>query len=368
MTNIKAYNKARLEIEGIFNGLPHVHTTLIKSLITRADPETGIVENISYREIAEFLAIYHSPGRRGAGIPKKGTVRSYFRTIAENHPENFKLVSQGQKFKCQFPKLPAIYAHYLARKEVGTGSSNQGNTREGQAETGGKTNCKVAADACKPCEHPAAAKPQPPVKKNNKITTNNNHNQFQARLKPIAADFVPAPETIAKALALGYSDVGDLEDIQAFIRYNQSIGSRFADYNPVYLRWLSRTAIKADFRPSAEAIACALAQGYSTASDVEEIEAFIVYNQAIGSRYKDYNAVYLSWLAKGQQQTQQKQQKQQKQQMISSQGYSGSRAHAVTKHRTYDQAVAAVAAAYPNPRSPSERLAAEREACFLVNY
>ncbi|WP_019218346.1 hypothetical protein [Legionella tunisiensis] len=94
---------------------------------------------------------------------------------------------------------------------------------------------------------------------------------------------------------------------------------------------------------------------------MEEIEAFIAYNQAIGSRYKDYNAVYLSWLAKGQQQTQQKQQ------MISSQGYSGSRAHAVTKHRSYDEAVAAVAAAFPNPRSPSERLAAERQAFLVVN-
>lgn len=77
MNYLACYNKARLEIESAFNGLPHVHTTLIKSLITRADPETGIVENLSYREIAEFLAIYHAPGRRGAGIPKKETIRSY---------------------------------------------------------------------------------------------------------------------------------------------------------------------------------------------------------------------------------------------------------------------------------------------------
>lgn len=375
MTYIKSYNKARLEIEAVFNGLPHVHTTLIKSLITRADPETGIVDNLSYREIASFLAIYHSPGRRGAGIPKRDTIRSYFRTIADNHPNDFKLVTQGQQFKCQFPKLPAIYAHYLACKEVDTGSSNEGNRGEGQAGTGGKSDCEGKAAAAQACELPTEDAAEPAVKNininknNNKKTTTDDH-RFQGRLKPISGDFVPSPETIAKALALGFSDAGDLDEIQVFIRYNQQRGSRFADYNPIYLRWLSRRAIRADFKPSAATLESALAQGLSHAADRGEIDAFIAYNQAIGSRHQDYNTLYLSWLAQGQMQKEQQQtrEKQSNPQALS-QGYSGSRDHhAISKHRTYDQAVAAVAAAYPTPRSPSERLAAEREACFLINY
>lgn len=365
MNYLVCYNKARLEIESAFNGLPHVHTTLIKSLITRADPETGIVENLSYREIAEFLAIYHAPGRRGAGIPKKDTIRSYFRTIAENHPEDFKLVSQGQKFKCQFPKMPATYAHFFAPEKVDTGSSNQGDTGQVQKESDTDASCQGASNPFNTSELPTEARPEAPVKNinNNKITNNNNYSQYRERLKAISVDFVPSPETIAKAIALGYSDAGNLEDIQAFIRYNQDIGSRFADYNPIYLRWLSRTAIKADFRPTTEVIESALAKGYATAADAAEIEAFIAYNQSIGSRHQDYNVVYLSWLAKGQLQKQQ-----QKQQLITSQGYSGSRGHhATTKYRSYDEAVAAVAAAFPNPRSPSERLAAERSAWGAVN-
>jgi hypothetical protein len=58
---------------------------------------------------------------------------------------------------------------------------------------------------------------------------------------PIRDDFTPNPETMARAITLGYTSVTDFKEIQAFIDHNKATGSRFPDYNPVYLRWLAKS-------------------------------------------------------------------------------------------------------------------------------
>ncbi|MCL4415407.1 MAG: Vir protein, partial [Actinobacteria bacterium] len=120
MNYFEPYQQARINIENRFKGLLHAHTTLIKSLITLANPLTGIVTGITYRDIADLLTISKAPGRTESGTPQKETIRSYLRSIEKQCPEDFKVISEGQKLQFQFPKLPEIYAVFLDQSEVYT--------------------------------------------------------------------------------------------------------------------------------------------------------------------------------------------------------------------------------------------------------
>jgi hypothetical protein len=238
LSSIKYYNQARLEIESRFNGLPHTHTSLIKSLITRADPETGVVENISCREIAILLSVDPAPGRKGAGTPQIQTIRSYLRTISDNFSNEFKLISQGQKLKCQFINLPEIYANFFAQeKEYGDNSEVSSTAdRIEDTEKSGEIDLWLDEDNTK--DHPIKSQQKEPVKYINNI--NNNNNNLQKL--PISDNFTPSPAIIARAQALGYLNVTDFAEIQAFIDHNKASGTLWADYNPIYLRWLTRSA------------------------------------------------------------------------------------------------------------------------------
>ena len=57
LIEIAKYNNARKEIESRFAGLTPNHMNLINIMITRSDPSTGIVEGLSYRELAILLAV-----------------------------------------------------------------------------------------------------------------------------------------------------------------------------------------------------------------------------------------------------------------------------------------------------------------------
>lgn len=86
---ISKYNKATKLIEYRFQGFPHLHTKVIKSLITLAGQETSIVSNISYHELSKLLTVDPAPNRKGAGMPQKETIQSYLRTIFDNCPKDF---------------------------------------------------------------------------------------------------------------------------------------------------------------------------------------------------------------------------------------------------------------------------------------
>ena len=236
MVIIDQYNNARIEIESRFTGLPHAHTTLIKSLITRADPNTGMVENLSCRDLAMLLTIDHAPGRKGAGIPQIQTIRSYLRTISDSCADEFKLISQGQKLKCVFTNLPKIYAYFLASEKV-YGDEQEVQSTHNLVENTEETNeINLFFGMENVIEQPIYLAEKKPVKNINNKTNNNNN----TKKSPISDDFVPTTETIARANALGYTNATNPTEIQAFIDHNKATGSVWADFNPIYLRWLAR--------------------------------------------------------------------------------------------------------------------------------
>jgi len=46
-------------------------------------------------------------------------------------------------------------------------------------------------------------------------------------------------DTVARAEAIGFIQATDFTEIHDFIDHNRALGSLWADYNPLYLRWLT---------------------------------------------------------------------------------------------------------------------------------
>lgn len=244
MTGIAQYNGARKEIESRFMGLPHAHTTLIKSLITLADPNTGMVENLSYRDLAMLLSIDHAPGRKGAGIPKKETIRSYLRTIADSCVDDFRLITQGQKLKCQFTTLPRIYAHFFTSEKVYTDIRDVSHTQYPSENTKEIYEIEWNGRGDHAVDQSIYSSDKEPVKNINILTNKHNKQTQTADFKnckqPISPDFYPTQETINLALANGLTNVLNLNEIQKFIKYNIDYNCQWADFNPIFIRWLER--------------------------------------------------------------------------------------------------------------------------------
>ena len=242
MWELNKYNKARLLIESRFKGLPHSHSSLIKSIISLADPSTGIVKDICWGELSLILVITPAPGRKNAGTPSKQTIRNYIKSIVRECGDYFKVISEGQSLQFLFPEIPKIFNKLVENREVNTEvdcSTNHENTEENivfYCEVNTELNIEVNT-------------PQHAVKKLFININNNNNNNTAEKLmgtkttkQPIAADFHPTPETLSRAIASGYHFAAEAHIIQEFIDKNTAWGSAYADFNPIYLCFLAQYA------------------------------------------------------------------------------------------------------------------------------
>lgn len=238
------YNNVRIKIESCFIGLPHAHTTLIKSLINFANPTTGIVEGISYFELAKLLTIDPASGRTGSGIPQKETIRSYLRTIAANFPKDFRLISQGQKLKFQFITLPKIYSYFFAQENEYTDRAEYFNSHTDVEIIKEKEDFAKYQNGDKNREHPEDTQIHDVVKNINNITnkTNKLTTESENLKKTISPEFYPNQETINFALSKGLTNVLNPKELQKFIKYNQERNCQWADFNPLFVQWLERGA------------------------------------------------------------------------------------------------------------------------------
>lgn len=229
MELLTRYLRCIKRIEALFTGLPHSHTTLIKSLISSADPKSGLVTNLTYYDLSLLLEVRPAPGRKGAGKPSKETIRNYIKSIEHTCGEYFQVITEGQKLKFKFSLLPKIYKEEFCDAEINTGSTylEAFEDKEQNSMFESKDNTEVNIELNTSSE---------PVKNIiNNINNNNNNKQS------ISENFTPNTETLARAEALGYSNASDFSEIQAFIDYNKATGSQFVDFNPIYLRWLAKS-------------------------------------------------------------------------------------------------------------------------------
>jgi len=229
MQEILRYNKARIEIESRFLGLPYAHALVVSTLITRANPVTGIVSDVSYAEIAKVLTINPAPGRKESGTPTKQTIRNYIKSIEREYGDSFKVISEGQSLQFLFPELPQIFNKLVENREVNTeySLSDPLIKTESNSILSQQDNTEVNIEP---------NTPNHAVKNIIYKINNNNNNNKQA----IGDNFTPTSETLSRALALGYNNAADCNEIQNFIAYNKASGAQWADFNPIYLRWLAK--------------------------------------------------------------------------------------------------------------------------------
>lgn len=239
-STIEKINEAKIKVESFFYGLPHVHTSLVKSLINVADPINGYVTQFSYQNLIDLLEVNRASGRSSIVIQKQ-TIRSYLRTVEKFCPEHFQVASEGQQLIIKFPTLPSIYAECFKNIDMyivgGTDlriSKNLDNTDQKtildsvlntEEYTEPYTDLYIGAESAK----------------NNNIFNINKKQQHTTHAKlPISDNFYPSDKTIASALAKGFSSVTCPIQIKKFIDYNKARGSVWADYNPIFLKWLEQ--------------------------------------------------------------------------------------------------------------------------------
>lgn len=233
MQNVIKYNNAIIEVGSLFLGLPNSHSSLIKTLIILADPLSGIVNNISYSDIARLLTINPAPGRKDSGTPSKQTVRNYIKSIERECGDYFKVITEGQNLKFFFPEIPKIFNQLFKTTEGNTQSHEPCSldTTDESAVLEDELNMEVDTEAN------TALSAVENIFINKNINNNNNNNPTK---KLIADDFFPNSEAIATATSLGFKTVCDAAEIADFISYNKAAGSMWADFNPIYIKWLAR--------------------------------------------------------------------------------------------------------------------------------
>lgn len=251
MISISEYNQIRLNLESYFLGLPYVHAVLVRALISRANPQTGIVSNISYQEIATILTVKKAPGRKESGVPSKQSIRNYINTIEKEYSEHFRVVSVGQKLQFEFPHYPQIISKILQKGDINPHDNTEMNFKNDDESTEEK---HVFINQVNTELNTQVNIPKTSVKKlfiNNKINNNNTdgaRGENKTILRTISQDFYPSPEIIARAIAAGHHHVTDAEMIQEFIDKNTAWGSTFADFNPIYLSFLAKHAERTQYK------------------------------------------------------------------------------------------------------------------------
>ncbi|MFJ1269981.1 hypothetical protein ACD661_15590 [Legionella lytica] len=227
---INNYYKYMREIEKAFIGLPHASLLIVKSLIALAEPSTGSVNNITYNQLAQLLTVHQAPGRKNSGTPTKQTIRNYIRSIETSCSNHFKVITEGQKLRFLFPELPNIFNKIFNDIGVNTESTSDEFVENTEQNTFIESEGSIEVNT--------EENTPPSTVKNiifNNINNNNNNKQS------ISNNFTPNAETISRAQALGYSNAEDPTEIQNFIEYNKACGAQWADFNPIYLRWLAQS-------------------------------------------------------------------------------------------------------------------------------
>ena len=181
-----------------------------------------------------------SPGRKKE-IINGDTLRNAFRTIKKAKPDHFKFTTKNQRIIIEMPFLRELHQQFFDKKlEVAAVNISDLNTSETLSTIDKTINLDAMFLGEDVPDDAAATSRIEDINKNKQTTTQKNIFESAGQKAPISDQFVPNARTIAEALARGYQAATNPAEIQAFIDHNKATASQWADYNPIYLRWLAR--------------------------------------------------------------------------------------------------------------------------------
>jgi hypothetical protein len=223
-------------IKATLAGLPSFSRLAIYDLLPYCDFSTGIISIPSLDEVANTdFYVVPAPGRKKENIQSE-TLRNAFRTIKKSRPNDFIFSTKNQRIIIEMPFVRELYQQFHQDiTDVAAVNATEVVTAKTYAsiEKEAVFNTYVYTDL--------TAVELGSIKDLNNIKqTNKQINSTPFNKKIITPDFYPDESTIAEALGKGMTKVLDLSEIQSFINHNRKHGSQWADFNPVFIKWLER--------------------------------------------------------------------------------------------------------------------------------
>lgn len=226
------------------NGLPSFCRLTLYELLPYCDYPTGTITIDTLEEISRNdFQVASAPGRKKEEV-NGDTIRNALRTIKKAKPDHFIFSSKNQRIIIEMPFIKSLYEEFHKKSNdvaaVGEPEDESSTSLTGTDESSNSTleftpenNTEVAAASLES------------IRDINNINNNNNKKQqnFDSifpKKSPISSTFAPSTETLNRAIALGFDETAIQAELQGFIDYNQATGSAFADYNPVFIGWLTQ--------------------------------------------------------------------------------------------------------------------------------
>ena len=226
------------ELKKIANGLPSLCRLFLYEAIEYCNFDAGVAILPSLHEIAvKDFNVERASGRKREEV-NENTLRNVIRTIKKFRGDDFRFRVIKQRIEIDMPWMREIS---LASKKDAGDQSEKVSSSKAPENTESEQLLNASDNRAKSKEDAASVSPNNNIFINKNINNNNNLKGGAALEKmPITDDFTPSDALIAKAKAKGYEHADCEKEIQKFILHNQACGSRFADFEPVYLLWLQR--------------------------------------------------------------------------------------------------------------------------------
>ena len=226
------------------SGLPSFCRLLMLEAFEYYDQSTDIITITSLDKLArDHFQVDAERGRQKENV-NGDTLRNSFRTIKKFKSDYFKFSTVNQKIVIEMPFMGELKRSFLNKnKEVDTIVA----TDVADATTLTQHGESVDLDPILTVDIDAdlaAASLEVPINahaiKPNKFKPNNNNPESDESAdikKPISDDFFPSQFAIDKALSLGFSKATDPDELRKFILFNQANGSLWRNYDYVYIMW-----------------------------------------------------------------------------------------------------------------------------------
>ena len=226
-------------------GLPSFCRLTIYDLLSYCDYALGIISISTLDEVARNdFQVMPSPGRKKEEINSE-TLRNAFRAIKKAKPDQFIFSMVNQRIVIEMPFVRELYEQFHGKSQgVAAVDATEVARPASLVNTDDLADLKVTLVG-EDAMDVAAATFSSNKDINNKQNNNNSKlpDFYQPKL-PISSTFFPSKETLSRAVALGFDNADLLTEIQSFIDHNKAIGSAFADYNPIYIKWLSQSSLR----------------------------------------------------------------------------------------------------------------------------
>lgn len=276
------FQKIQASVNEKLRGLPGFCRLVIFQSLQYYDIDTGKILLPSLEEFAnKEFRVDTAPGRKKENI-NGDTLRNAIRTIKKSAHKDFKFSVQNQRVMIELPFLLELYQKSPIESKEVADPKEEGSTETNTLNQPGVSAKAVSKDAQEVTQEVAeASQPIKDINNINIINIKNKNNNYKNSIIDKFCIFQPPQKSSAFNNSLEKPKAESYSPCKPPIEPQQGL----------------RTFIADDYFPSAITLEKARARGIVCASEPSKIQKFVDYNKAIGSKWVDFDSVYLLWLS-----------------------------------------------------------------------